>query len=90
MKIRLSDIGPNGLNVSDNLPLQAINERMQEGHGSDIVFLKAPQVNLQVIRTTGGAEICGKVSARLKQPCAKCSKEIEREVEADIKLNVLH
>ena len=86
MKIRISDISPQGLKINDSLPLEALNSRMQEGQDKDIVFLVAPEVSLTVTRIPGGANISGTISSRYRQSCSRCLDPIERDLEVEFTL----
>ena len=81
MKIRISTIAPQGLKVKDKLPLDALNARMQEGSGNNILFTAAPEVELTMFRTGNGAESKGTIKTAYRQPCSRCMDEIERTVE---------
>ena len=81
MRVRVSDIGPNGLKVNDTISLEALNARMQEGSQNDIVFVTAPQLDLTIFSSLHGADVKGTVKARYRQPCSLCILGIERETE---------
>lgn len=83
MRIRVSDIGRNGLEVNDTIPLKPLNDRMNEGKGNNIVFLTDPSVKMTVRQTASGAETRGSISARYSQPCAWCAENIERDLEVE-------
>lgn len=78
MKIRLSDISPKGLQVTEELPLDALNMRMNEGKPGGIEFTKAPLVNITVIGTVSGAELKGTITTSYRQPCALCLEQRDR------------
>lgn len=86
MKVRISDISPQGLELKDTLSHEQLNNRMTEGRGNDIVFTASPKAELHISRTIGGAEVTGKVYGTVRQPCATCSREVEHAVEAPIAL----
>lgn len=73
MKIRLSDLSPDGIRIKDSISLEALNGRLQEGRGSDIVFTSEPEVDLLVTGSVSGGEASGTIKASYKQPCARCS-----------------
>ena len=83
MRIRVSDIPYSGLKVADSLSLEALNARMQEGQGSDIIFTSAPKVNLTIFKTDSGAECKGKVISSYTQACSLCLKELPKPLELD-------
>src|SRR5437868_310704 len=83
MKIRVSDIGPDGLLINDTIPLEALNARLNECRTNDIIFTAPPKVSIKVNSTAHGAETEGKVSARYRQPCSMCLKEIDRQLEVN-------
>lgn len=86
MKIRISTIPPQGLKISDSIPLAPLNTRMNEGRNNDISFVEAPQVELMLYRTISGAQAKGKASTKYRQPCSRCLDVIERDLEVDINL----
>lgn len=83
MKIKISGIPVNGLQIDEAISLEALNARMHEGKETDINFTVAPQVKLLMRRTLSGAETKGYVSAKYKQSCALCLDEVERDVQVD-------
>lgn len=83
MKIRISTLPPEGLTITESLPLSSLNDRLQEGHESDIRFSSAPQVSLQISPSADGATASGSVRAMVKQPCSRCVEVIERELEVE-------
>ena len=84
MKIRITDIGPDGLKVNDTIPLEPLNLRMNEASSNDIIFTSKPSVNLIVHKTPHGAQVKGTARALYTQPCAMCIKELDREAEVSI------
>ena len=86
MKVRLTDIPSEGLNIKDTIPLSALNDRMDEGPGNDIHFLTDPQVELSVTPQKGGFEILGSIGSRYRQPCARCLEEVEHPIDIDLNL----
>ncbi len=87
MKVRISDIPADGLEINDSLELERLNARMLEGgQDSGIIFTSAPTVKLKITRTIGGAEAKGKVRAKYKQSCGRCLDEVEREMEQETSL----
>ncbi|MBX7137735.1 MAG: YceD family protein [Oligoflexia bacterium] len=92
MKIRIADIGPEGLAIDDTLDFEALNQRMQEGHETDIRFTAAPKVSLHVTRTPSGADTKGKIKGTFTQGCSLCARDVPRhiEVSADYVLQQIH
>ena len=87
MKIRISDIPADGLEINDNLALEALNTRMREGgRESGITFTSAPKVSLKITKTIGGAQARGKVSSRYSQSCGRCLEPVERDIELETSL----
>ncbi len=86
MKIRLTDIPPEGLNVNDTLSLENLNTRMDEAPENDIHFLTAPQVSFKIKKEKGGAELQGKVSSTYRQVCPKCTEEVDHEISSELSL----
>lgn len=84
MRIRVSDLRPEGLKVNDDIPLDALNQRMNEAASNDIVFTSPPSVELTVHKTPQGAQVKGTAAARYKQPCSLCLEELERETKVKI------
>lgn len=83
MKIRVSDIGPDGLKIQDTISSESLNKRMSEGRSNDIIFLKDPLVDVVVHKTASGASTKGRITTRYKQPCSLCADEIDRELEIE-------
>jgi uncharacterized metal-binding protein YceD (DUF177 family) len=84
MKIRISDIGPAGLKVNDNIPLEPLNKRMNEAKSNDILFTQKPEVEVLVHKTPNGAQVKGNAKVKYTQPCSLCIKELERELDVPI------
>lgn len=82
MKIRLSDLSPAGLQIRDSISLEALNGRLQEGRGSDIMFCSKPEVELLVTGSASGGEAVGTIKADYTQPCARCSVGCSRQATA--------
>lgn len=72
MKIRISDISPKGLEVTGELPLESLKNRMKEGENQDILFLAPPIVSLTVTGNSSGAELKGSIKTIYTQPCSLC------------------
>lgn len=83
MNIRISDLPYEGIEISDTIPLQALNARLQEGRETDIIFTTPPKVEIMAYRRTEGAEIQGTVSTKYRQPCGRCVEEIERDLQVE-------
>ena len=83
MRIRVSDIGADGLEVRGTISLESLNQRMNEGSTNDISFLRDPRVDIKVHRTISGVCTSGKVRTRYKQPCALCVDELEKDLEIE-------
>ena len=84
MKVRITDIGPRGLKVNDNIPLEPLNARMNLSRNNDIVFTTSPAADLLVHQTPFGAQVKGSVKASYKQPCSLCILELDRDTEVEI------
>jgi len=84
MLIRITDIPASGLKINETMDLEPLNLRLQEGKPTEIRFTAPPQVNLVIHRTSSGAEVTGKLRAKLIQPCSRCVAELERELELEI------
>ena len=87
MRVRIRDISPQGLTLHEPLPVDGLNERMNEGRHNDIVFTEDPRVEVHVERSPTGAETRGEVRARYRQPCSLCLREVERSTTARIDLH---
>ena len=81
MKVRISDLSAAGLKISEDIPLDALNARMAEGAGNDIIFTAAPHVEIHVTPSAHGADTKGTVKTKYRQPCSMCAKELDRELE---------
>lgn len=86
MKVRITDIGPSGLKVSDNIALEPLNRRMNEAKSNEFIFTEAPHVELHVHKTPSGAQVKGTARAKYNQPCSLCAKELDREAIAEINM----
>jgi uncharacterized metal-binding protein YceD (DUF177 family) len=89
MKIRFSKIPPgHGLPLNETLSLDALNQRMQEAKDNEIVFLKAPMLDLLIKKQVQGAEILGNVTTSFRQPCGRCGDEVEQPLSIELQLEL--
>jgi len=90
MKIRVSDLPAEGLNISDTIPLKPLNDRLQEGHPVDMRFTKEPIVRAHVSKTASGAELRGTIKSVLRQSCARCIENVDRELQVELNYILQH
>lgn len=91
MKVRITDLPPEGLTVHESLPVEPLNKRMREGKlGSDITFVTAPKAVLIVKPVATGAEAHGEVTATISQICGRCVELKERELTAVVGYSLTH
>lgn len=83
MKIRISDLPAQGLEVKTTMALEPLNERLKQGENHGILFTQEPQVEIVVTKSSTGAETKGFVRSRYKQPCSRCMVEVDREIELE-------
>ncbi|WKZ57371.1 MAG: DUF177 domain-containing protein [Bdellovibrionota bacterium] len=81
MRVRINDISWNGLSVKGSLGLKPLNERMAEGQQSGIEFTRAPEVDMLILRTHGGAEVKGTLRSSYAQSCGYCLEPVNRDLE---------
>ena len=86
MKVRISDLTHSGLEISESMSLEALNERMSAARGNDIVFTQAPKVQISITKMEGGAEVSGEVTSRYTQPCSRCADDIDRDHKVSLHL----
>ena len=85
MKIRVSTIPSSGMKVDAPIPLEPLNLRLNEGsRAADIVFTEAPNADLTLTKTLGGAEVKGFISAPCKRVCSTCADNVPDEVVAEV------
>lgn len=80
MKVRIVDISPKGLHVTEELPLEPLNERMRQGKSQGVIFTAAPRVDATIFGNTSGAELKGTITSKYRQECSLCLEEKERTV----------
>ncbi len=78
MKIRLTDIPADGLDIQESIPPTELNERLSTGNNHGIQFIDPLNVTLTVYKSPNGAETKGTVTSRYRQPCARCIEGVER------------
>ncbi len=88
VKIRITDIPKEGLEINEELCLDAINSRMNEAPDNDITFIEAPRFSVLIKPELGGAELSGTISTRYKQPCARCLEEISEFLKQELSLTL--
>lgn len=85
MKIRVSTIPHSGMKIDAPIPLEPLTARMNEGSRKpDVVFTEAPNADLTLSKTFGGAEIKGVVSAQCTRLCSTCAEHVPHEIVADV------
>lgn len=80
MKVRMSDIPPQGLPISATMSLEALNTRMNEGNNNDIIFTSPPHVRLTVFKALGGGEAKGTITTKYRRPCGLCMDELDQDL----------
>lgn len=90
MKIRLTSIPREGINLEDTISLEALNKRMQEGQHNDIKFVEAPRLKvtcrLERDDCQSGATITGEVSSSYLQPCPRCLAPLKKSLRQPVNL----
>jgi uncharacterized metal-binding protein YceD (DUF177 family) len=86
MRVRISTLPPQGLQVCDSLPLETLNARLNEGHSTDIKFLSPPQANLLALPVGTGATVTGTVTGQYQQDCGRCSDPVPQQMEIQVNL----
>ena len=86
MKVRVTEIGPNGLHIEDTLDGKLLNARFAESKGNGIAFDPDPQVGVLVTRIRNGVAVKGMLKARSSQPCARCLESISLEPDLSVDL----
>lgn len=85
MKVRVSTIPHSGMKIDAPIPLEPLNSRLSEGsRESDVVFTEAPNADLTLSRSHGGAEVKGIISAPCTRMCSTCAETVHDEIQADI------
>ena len=84
MKVRISTIPYEGLEIKTPLPLEALNTRLAEGDSAGIEINTAPDLDLKLTRTHTGAEVVGTITCTLKQPCSTCDIALSRTERVNI------
>jgi uncharacterized metal-binding protein YceD (DUF177 family) len=84
MRVRISDLRPEGILIKDTISLESLNERMNVGDENDVIFLEEPQVALK-IKSVGStaAEAIGLIKAKYKQSCGMCAEDVTLAMEID-------
>jgi uncharacterized metal-binding protein YceD (DUF177 family) len=80
MKIRVTDLKPEGRQIKDTLSIDKLNARLSQGRTVDIVFIDPPVVELEIVPTINGAQTSGTVRTAYTQECARCLDPVRREV----------
>jgi uncharacterized metal-binding protein YceD (DUF177 family) len=86
--IRLSDIPAQGIEITEVLSLELINNRMNEAPGNDIHFTDPPSFQLKIAPNKGGLILAGTLGAKYSQPCGRCLETVTREISSTLKLTL--
>lgn len=85
MRIRLNDIGQDGLSVTETIPLAEVNERVR-GDEVGIVFTESPRVELHVSMMGNDGRARGTIETGYTQSCGRCLVPVPRRVEIPVEL----
>lgn len=88
MKIRITDITPEGKAVEFDLDPQAINARLKGSaiETPEYQFVPPLKANLRLELEVGGVMLKGKSSAHFKTVCARCAEEAEQELNVPVQM----
>ena len=86
--LRVTDIPVQGLEITESLALDLLNERMNDAPNNDIVFIDTSPFSLMAKTTKGGILITGNISGSYSQPCGRCLEEITHQLDKEISLTL--
>src|SRR5690606_22562673 len=87
MKIRITDIPPEGRTLSFELDAASINARAnperkasRESKVPEYVFVTAPRAELQLQLQGSAVSVIGKAGARFRTSCSRCAEDLENDL----------
>jgi uncharacterized metal-binding protein YceD (DUF177 family) len=80
MRIKLSTLPKEGLQIKDHIDQEQINSRMGASTQNDVRFTSAPSVDLRLHTRAFGAEGKGTITAQFEQECSRCQEYRPREI----------
>ncbi len=86
MRINVSNLPPEGLELKDSLSLSSLNARMDEGRANDIRFSLAPTVSVRILNQGGGISVRGVIESEYHHPCPRCVEPISRGLKQPVDL----
>lgn len=72
MKVRVTEIGANGLIIDQSLERKLLNQRLSLAGHTDLEFVEDLQAKLTVFRTGQGANVKGLIKTQYAQNCSRC------------------
>jgi hypothetical protein len=80
MRIKLSTLPKEGLQIKEHLTQEQINSRMNASTNNDVRFTSAPSIDLRLQPRAFGAEGKGAITAQIEQECSRCQEYRPREI----------
>lgn len=80
MRIRLSTLPKEGLQIKEHLDQEQINSRMNASLHNDVRFTSPPLIDVHMQTRTFGAEGKGSITAQFEQECSRCQEYRTREI----------
>lgn len=80
MRIKLSTLPKEGLQIKEHLNQEQINSRMSSSSHNDVRFTSSPLIDLHLQTRTFGAEGNGTITAQFEQECSRCQEYRAREL----------
>lgn len=88
MKVKLNDIKQSGLEISNQLDLVRLNNRMNESKNNDIFFTANPEYSVKITPDNLGFIFSGTITGVYQQPCSLCVKDLENKISSKFSYNL--
>lgn len=89
MKIRITDLPLDGLNIQEKLNLESLISRLNEQKSSPFNVFEAPEAHLRLLALgQDGAQVSGFITASYKQECSLCLDPANRNVKLPVEFQI--
>jgi uncharacterized metal-binding protein YceD (DUF177 family) len=89
MKVRITDLPLEGLNIQEPLNIESLNARLQDDQKSPFSVLEAPIANIRILPLgQDGAQVSGFITASYKQECSLCLEPADRNVKLPVEFQI--
>jgi uncharacterized metal-binding protein YceD (DUF177 family) len=95
MKVKISDVPPEGLDIEFPLSVSSLNDRVNAGHKAGApaassypvyLFVEAPNVVLHIDLQGSSVTLNGRTSGSFRAACSRCAEDIDKTLVTNISI----